>query len=130
MTVTTASFRDSFPAFQDDSVYPEAAVAMWLGVAKGAIDPLRWDTMTDLGVSLYMAHNLAVDALSNKAAANGGVAGQITGPTTSKSVDKVSVSYDVSSALVEGAGDWNLTVYGLRFIRYARMFGSGGLQAL
>jgi hypothetical protein len=50
------------------------------------------------------------------------------GMVARKTVDKVSVTYDTASAMEEDAGHWNLTVYGTRFIRLARMVGTGGMQ--
>ena len=36
-------------------------------------------------------------------------------------------SYDTATASEEGAGFWNLTVYGQEYIRQARMVGAGPL---
>jgi hypothetical protein len=52
----------------------------------------------------------------------------MTGPVASKSIDKVSVSYDTAAAAMKDAGDFNLTTYGVRYLRIAKMMGAGGLQ--
>ena len=49
---------------------------------------------------------------------------------TSKSVDKVSVSYDVSGVIDPDAGFWNNTAYGREFFWWWSMFGAGGRQIL
>jgi len=99
------------------------------GAGVGAEFNLTWGSGTpttyDLLTELYVAHNLALELRTNKEAAAGGVPGTTTGPLTSKSVDKLSVAYDVNAGIEEKAGHWSLTVYGSRFIRLARMFGMG-----
>ncbi|ECC3368559.1 TPA: DUF4054 domain-containing protein, partial [Escherichia coli] len=47
---------------------------------------------------------------------------------SSKSVDKVSVSYDTSATLNPDAGFWNNTRYGAEFYQLITMFGAGGRQ--
>lgn len=49
---------------------------------------------------------------------------------TSKSVDKVSASYDVSGIINPDAGFWNSTAYGREFFWWWSMFGTGGRQLL
>lgn len=128
MTVTVSSFRIDFPAFTDTAAYPDASVAFWLGLASKSLSPDRWGELLDYGTELFVAHNLALDAQANKAAAAGGVPGVASGLTSSKTVDKVSVSYDTASAAIEGAGNWNLTTYGQRYVQLARLVGAGGVQ--
>jgi hypothetical protein len=84
--------------------------------------------MTDTGVMLLTAHYLVFAAKDQMAAEAGGVPGEATGNISSKSVDKVSVSYDSSAITASGASDLALTSYGLRHLRLSRMFGAGGLQ--
>lgn len=128
MTVTVSSFRADFPAFTDTAVYPDAAVTFWLGLASKSLSPDKWGDLLDYGTELFIAHNLVLEAQANKAAAIGGVPGLASGLTSSKAVDKVSVSYDTTSAAIDGAGNWNLTTYGQRYIQLARLVGAGGIQ--
>lgn len=128
MTVTPSSFRTDFSAFADASVYPDDGIQFWLTIAGLSLDPCRWAEMLDLGAELFVAHNLILEQQSNRTAATGGIPGVTSGPIASKSVDKLAVAYDVQAAILEGGGDFNLTTYGLRFLRMARMFGSGGMQ--
>lgn len=130
MTVTVQSFMQAYPEFFDGQ-QPQpnpAIVKRWIDVAYKMLPAERWDDMLDDGVMLYVAHNLALQTAQIKAGAAGGVAGQLSGPVASKAVDKVSVSYDTGAAQLENGGDFNLTVYGVQFLRLARMFGSGGIQ--
>ncbi|MFG1260034.1 DUF4054 domain-containing protein [Xanthobacter flavus] len=128
MTVTATSFRTDFPEFASTGAYPDAMVSFWLGLAGKLLDPTRWGDLLDFGTELFIAHNLALAARDQKAATAGGIPGSGGGLVVSKAVDKVSVSYDTALAGVEGAGNWNLTTYGTRYIQLARMVGAGGVQ--
>lgn len=128
MAVTTASFRASFPVFASAVTYPDAMVAMWLAVAVQSVNPARWSTLADLGVSLYTAHELTIEGMIAKQAQRGVAPTGRQGIQTSKSADGVSVSYDVSTTSEKDAGHWNTTVYGTRYYRMARMMGAGPIQ--
>lgn len=120
MTVTTAKFRQDFPEFGDTTRYPDAMVTFWLNFAVAMLTPAaaRWDTVFDMGVELMTAHQVTL----------GVRAGALAAPTTSKAVDKVSVSYDTSAVTLENGGHWNGTAYGVQFLQLARMIGAGGIQ--
>lgn len=122
-----ATFRQTFPEFASVSSYPDAQVTFWLNIAANRVNPTAWGELTDLGVSLFTAHNLVMAAQAAKTAGVGGAPGQVAAVQTAKSVDKVSASYDATSTTIEGAGNWNATNYGVRFWQYAEMMG-GGLQ--
>lgn len=128
MTVTPSQLRSDFPEFADTSQYPDAIVQTWLIVAASLVNADRWMELTNIGIELVTAHHLALSARDQKAAAVGNVPGTMTGPTASKSVDKVSTSYDTSAASLDGAGFWSLTSYGMRYLSLARMMGAGGMQ--
>ena len=128
MTVTAASFRTSFPEFANTTTYPTAQIEFWIGVAANLVDEARWGTLYDFGISLIIAHNLVISTKDQRAAALGGAVGAGGGVVASKTVDKVSVSYDTAASTFEGAGDLNTTTYGIRWQRLARMFGAGGVQ--
>ena len=128
MTVTAASFRVDFPEFASTGTYPDATVNFWLGLSGKMLDANRWGDLLDYGTELFVAHNLTLAVRDQKASAFGGVPGAGHGVLASKTIDKVSMSYDTALAGVEGAGNWNLTTYGTRYIQLARMVGAGGLQ--
>lgn len=128
MTVSPAQLRTDFPEFGDLTLYPDTLVQTWLTVAASLVNADRWMELTNVGMELVTAHHLALSARDQNAAAVGGIPGTMTGPTASKSVDKVSVSYDTAAASLDGAGFWSLTSYGVRYLSLARMFGAGGLQ--
>lgn len=122
------TFRANFTEFSDAAKYPDTLVDLWLGVGASLVNSARWCAMYDMGLQLCTAHHLVLSSRDEAAAAVGGVPGELTGPTASKSVDKVSVSYDTGAAALTDAGFWNLTSYGVRFLTLARMMGSGGIQ--
>lgn len=78
---------------------------------------------------LFIAHHAVLERKALDAAAQpGGVPGVSTGVINSKSVDKVSVGYDTAAGTEEGAGHWNLTVYGIRLKSLFNMMGAGPVQ--
>lgn len=121
-------FRTQMPAFRDSAAYPDEMINMWAGYAPMFVNAARWGDAYELGQRLWIAHQVTLDGIGNEEGARGGLVGFVRGPISSESGDKVSISYDTAAAMEEGAGHWNLTVYGLRFVQLARMFGSGALQ--
>lgn len=128
MSVTPASFRGHFPEFADATAYPDGTVAFYIGLAGGLLPADRWGDSLDYGTELFTAHHLAIEAKEARSAAAGAIPGTLTGPQASKSVDKVSVSYNTQAVALTDGGFWNLTTYGLRFFQLARMIGAGGYQ--
>ena len=128
MAITVKQLRIDYPEFSDESLYIDSQIQFWLNFAYKFLDIRRWGTSLDLAAELYTAHNLVIEIRAQATAETGAPPGESQGMVSSKSVDKVSLSYDTSSIAQEGAGHWNLTIYGLRYIRLARMFGSGGIQ--
>lgn len=123
-----AQFRKNFPEFSDIARYPDSQLTFWSEVAELMVRERRWKTMYEKGVQLYVAHEVTLAAQNAKAADNGGVPGQVSGPANSKTVGSVTIAYDTAQAAEKDAGWWNLTVYGKQFYRLAQMFGSGAVQ--
>lgn len=128
MALTPASFRQQYPEFTDPGDYSDAAITLHLGVAVSMLDPVRWDSAIDLGVGLWVAHFLVLSRRDQLAANAGGAPGAAQGMLTSKTVDKVSASYDAASISLEDQGFWGMTTYGMRLLKFARMMGAGGAQ--
>jgi hypothetical protein len=128
VTVTISQFRSDFPEFGSTTVYPDGQLTFWLTLGSLLINADRWGDVVNFGVELYMAHNLALGARAQEQAASGGIPGTASGMLSSKSIDKVSASYDTASVAEEFGGSWNLTTYGQRLYRLMQQFGSGPLQ--
>ena len=127
--LTPTTFRLQFPSFANTAVYPDRQVAFYIGMATKLLRPERWNDMLDEGYALFTAHFLALDRLaSTQPGGLSGVPGTAVGVINSGSVDKVSFGKDVASVMEDDAGHWNMTTYGLQYIRFARMFGIGPLQ--
>ena len=123
-----SSFRESMPMFADTDLYPTAQFNFYLNMGKKLLPESRWDDLLDEGLTFFVAHYLTLYLRSMDAVDIGGDAGQVVGNETSKSVDGVSYSMDVSSVSLTDAGQWNQTTFGIQFLQLARMIGAGGIQ--
>lgn len=126
MSVTRADLIAAYPEFGATALYPEVQVTFWLTEAQKVLSADRLGARYTLAVVLFAAHNLALGAQAARAAQGGGTAGTGGGGlVTSKSIDKVSVSYDVTTTAIQGAGPWNATTYGQRYFQLVRGLATG-----
>lgn len=126
---TASSFRELFPQFADTSKFPDVRITMRLAAA----DQLLNENVTGTDLfpyfcGLFVAHYMSLDAADNRSAAAGGAGGANSGVLTSKSVDKVSISYDAGMTMNPDAGFWNNSRYGSEFWEFLMLFGAGGIQ--
>lgn len=128
MAVTAAKFRGDFPEFANAADFPDSQINFWLTIAGKALNACIWGNMICLGIELYTAHNLVLSRQAAKAAKSGGTPGVMKGPVASEQVGQVSASYDNASGVLEGAGHWNLTTYGVRFRQLSDLMGAGPVQ--
>lgn len=128
MTVAVADLRGAFPEFTQ-ALYPDAQVQFWLGQAYLQISAARFGASMDLAVMLFTAHNLVLSRQAAAGVASGGAGGLSAGVVSSKAVGPVSKSYDTSVGLVDGAGTWNLTLYGQRYAQLLSQLGAGPFYA-
>ncbi len=103
-------------------------VDFWVSFISLQLDPNVWNRSWNVGVSLYLAHELTLAGQNGQSAKFGGTPGQQGGVATQKSVGSVSVQYDAQSMSEKDAGYWNLTTYGKQFIRLVRIYGAGAVQ--
>ncbi len=125
MAITSTQFRTDFAEFADTVAFPDAQLNFWLANAVLFLDQVRWGTWLPLASELFVAHHVAIEARAVQESGVGGIPGTTTGPIASKSVDKVSLSFDVGSVTEEKGGHWNLTIYGTRLYRMMLMLGAG-----
>jgi hypothetical protein len=128
MNITTAQFRADFPEFSSTELFPNSGIDFWLAFGYRMVNADRFQSNLDIGVELFVAHFITLEARNSLAAGSGGIPGQSSGIISSKSVDKVSISYDTGTGVYDGAGHWNLTNYGTRFYWMIQMFGAGPIQ--
>jgi hypothetical protein len=128
LPLTLDAFRQTFgSAFQDRIKYPDATVTLYLTIAANVLPVNRWGDWYAAGLGWMTAHFLLLDAQADEYAAKGQLPGLIAGVISSKSVGGVSVSYSMDGMETD-AGHWNLTTYGRRWLRTARMVGMGPIQ--
>lgn len=124
--VDIATFRAVFPEFGDAAKYPDAQVQYYLDFAVQSLRPEAWRNLLERGTGLFVAHYLAMSAISRAGTIPG--RGQL-GIVASKSVGPASISYDNSAISAQAdAGHWALTSYGLMYWELMRMVGTGGWQ--
>ena len=125
---TVSDFRRDFRQFSDDTKYPDAVIEFRLNLADMLIDGSAMENMFPYLAELFVAHYMVLNAADTAAGALGGDGGTTSGVVASKSVDKVSVSYDNSATLNADAGFWNFSRYGAEFWQLLMLFGYGGVQ--
>lgn len=141
MMTTPAAFRTAYPEFANTAVYSDELITYWLQVAQLALNcgtlygvwtdspcVTGQPSWLDLGTGLYVAHYLSLEAYAIQQAATGQ---QPTGPSgiiNSRAVGPASIGYDTVSSVEEGAGQWNLTLYGRRFYQLCQIRGGMPLQ--
>ena len=119
--IAPADFRQHFPEFVSTELFPDSQVEFWAALAEELLSPERWGKLLPYGQELFIAHNLMLGVGAIQTAAAGGIpSAEGTLAVSSKSVGSVSVSYDTGSAMDAGAGHWNQTVYGRRYIDLVR----------
>lgn len=128
MAIVTNDFLTLFPEFNNIANFPIATIDVWIATGYNFLDANRWGNLLDLGVELFVAHNLVFGALNSQTAAAGSVPGIAKGVIASEGVDKIGLSYDTELASEKGAGHYNFTTYGQRFIHFARLVGAGPIQ--
>lgn len=126
---TPEKFRADFPQFADETKYPTTMIQARLSLADVLMSESRFgEDIFPYVVELFVAHYMALYAADMRGAAVGTAGGANSGVQTSKSVDKVSVSYDASMTMNPDAGFWNNTRYGAEFWEYLMIFGAGAVQ--
>jgi hypothetical protein len=121
-------FRAQFPEFANKVLYPDTMLNTWATLASSLVSQALWKNTWQTGVSLYVAHELVMASQNVKTAAAGGATGTFGGVANNKGVGGATVGYDSQANSEKDAGYWNLTNYGKRFIRLARIFGAGCVQ--
>ena len=119
MALTPANFRKLYRQFSDPGVFDDFVINTYINMAVSMLNASRWGGQLDYATGLFVAHHLTLKARDDLTSMAGGIPGAVSGPQSSKSVDKVSVSYDTKAVTAEHGGFWNLTVYGVRLYQMA-----------
>lgn len=123
-------FRTDYPEFANETRYPDPIISRALRQADAILDQnIQGSQFVELA-ELCAAHYTELGGKTLATSAAGGVSTAGGGVLTSKSVDKVSASYDVSGIVDPDAGFWNNTSFGREFFWWWSMYGAGGRQLL
>ena len=127
-TLTSQQFRADFPEFISTTNFPNGMVNFYINLSTNMLSLNKFGDQIVYAQELYVAHCITIESKAVKEAASGGIPGTMSGGIPSnKTVDKVSVSYDMDSVLDPSAGNWNLSIYGVRLWPLMKIFGSGPL---
>lgn len=126
--IAPSDLRTGFPEFSDTTAYPDSFIQYWLNWAYILLNENRFLSVLPLAVSLWTAHNLVEERRAFLESLKGGPPGMAIGPTSSKAVKDVNVSYDIASVSEKDAGDYNQTIYGRRFYKLLMLAGMGPMQ--
>jgi hypothetical protein len=122
-------FRADFPEFGHTSpeTFTDESITFWYGVADKLLNVVRWGDLLTIGQQLFVAHNITLAYNNEQDFALGDKSGMSAGLVASnQSVGDVQVAYDLSIATEQDGGEYNSTIYGRKYIRLARMVGTGG----
>lgn len=126
--MTPARFRELYPEFTLVA-YSDDRVQRWLSLAPLRMDAQRWGQLLEEGTGLFVAHQLTLQGpAAGQTGVPGSPAGAASGLLASKSISKVSLSYDAGAITFDGAGNFNLTRYGRDWWQLGQMVGLGGIQ--
>jgi len=60
LDINSRFFRNQFPEFRDSSIWTDEALELWIQIANASLDTNRWRQYYRMGVSLFVAHMLAL----------------------------------------------------------------------
>lgn len=123
-----AQFRLDFPEFGSTTIFTDAMLIFWAGVGAKVISQDHMGDLYNQALSLFVGHNITLQAGNIKAAGSGGTPGQSSGAIASKAVGQASISYDTASAMEPNAGHWNQTLYGRQYIQLTRLLSKVAYQ--
>jgi len=127
--LTVQQFRVDFQEFSSTTVFPNDMVNFYINLSANMLNANgSFGAQLNYAQELFTAHCITIESRAMSEAKGGGIPGtMVAGIPSSKSVDKVSVSYDTSAILDPTAGHWNLSTYGIRLWQMMRLFGAGPL---
>jgi hypothetical protein len=114
-----SAFREAFPAFADDVIYPDAMIQLYADASLCYLSE-RSCGCDELNRQLLVAHLLTLNDRALTGNSSGGI-------VTGASIDKVSVSV-APPPVTSSWGYWlSTTPYGLQLLALLRRCGAGGM---
>lgn len=124
-----------YPQFGQDVngnyVIPQAIVQLYIDLANACIKQARWHNAWSIAMGLFVAHWCTLwirsSASPNDVKDSIVQAGQTQGIITTESVDGVSYSMDINSAMedLKGYGMWKTTDFGAQLATLSTVYGKG-----
>lgn len=118
---------------ENGSFIPDEAFNLFIAMANAAIKYDRYKTSWKYFMCLYIAHycTLFLQMITNPLdlSASQALKGAMPkGIATSKSVDGLSISYElIQSDALQDYGTWGLTAYGQQLATLTKIYGHGGM---
>lgn len=135
ITITQAQFLADFPEFgaagdpNPTPIFIPSTFTYYFNLAQLLLDPQnRVNDWVNQLAELFIAHHIVLELLATRDMNAGGIPGVAKGSIAGKSAGDVSIAYAPQATLELDAGHYNYTVYGQRFIRLAKMAGTGPQQ--
>lgn len=135
---TLSDFQSIFPVFNiasEDSTgdidltttIPYAVFSLFLSMANQSLKYDRYKGLWKYMMCLYIAHYMTLFLETNKGSSDNALAlanSMPKGVATSKSVDSLSISYDMMDVTSDfkGYGTYKLTAYGMQLITLIKMY--------
>lgn len=119
--LTPASFKTRFPEFATES---DVRVQGFIDDADPFFDPSRWETLLDIGMAYYVAHELFT---ANQRMAPGGAAVAGSSDVLTKKVGEVSVTRDSQLLNSQAKDPYMRTIYGQKYKHYIKILGIGAI---
>lgn len=125
-----AAFRVAFPQFADATAYPDARLDLLSTFVTTQLNASVWGDALDYATMLYVAHLLTIQGPSTASGGGTSGGGATNGIVSSKQVDKVSISFDVTAGTFAGEAFWNRSVYGIQLYQLILIYGAGPMHVL
>ena len=126
-----AQFRINFPEFADIVRFPDSMLDTYSSVGECLISDKRLGACYTYAIQLFTAHHVALAEQSLASSQGGGTTASIGGDATvaSKSIAGKSISFHNNAALssTAGAGQYNITKYGVQYTDLLKKFGRGAM---
>jgi hypothetical protein len=128
MIITADQFRTDFPEFASTTKFPDGWIDFWAKFADNLLPANRWGNLLEMGSELLIAHNVTLQRMDMDSANAGQAPGTGDGLASNQGAGSVSLGIDTQATIEDTGGNYNATMYGVRFLRMARIVGIGGLQ--
>lgn len=119
-------FRETLPEFENTELYPDKVILLQMTIAQKLLSECAWGDMYNYAVCLLTAHLLVLKDASTSNS-SGKVNGNGVQSIASKTVDRVSISYNPPAGY-DASNSFSATSYGRLYLDLIKLFGVGCIQ--